>query len=504
MTDPLSTEIPGVAGSRVKPDVELYFLVALVVVSIVMRWIGLDHWPGINGDEAFYAGDARLFLHGLPFSCRTLTGRIITPTYALPTLLLQAFFAPNAWLLRLPAFISGTLSAIFAYPLLKRVLDQPTARIATAWTTCLAVHIAYSRCAWESSQSVPATLLVVYFALRGSPWKTALAWMAATVIHTANVFLFPIAFAPILYDLHQAKRLPRTSWLILWGICLWFIGLLLVNKALPNYQMRIPTAGDCGQFLVGFTRIFSGVLMFSGFSAALRPGVCNILDAATTSGMVLLIATGFRRLKGRDIAFAAGVIVAAAAIFAVANIVPFSVGFERYSLWLALPSLVVFALLWPKGIGARIAAYALSVAMLASFVTFYFVPMAEFGGSSARQCHAGKSDPKYEAAKWISADAAHASTVCIVPEDEEMKWVVVACLLDRHERKLDLIASQSIEDLQDVLLRRNGYLVGYGDGNFGSVIAQLSSKNPSQVFVEKDFLDSAGLPFVKVWKAAKR
>ena len=187
IADEPSTHTSPTLTTPVKPDVEFYVLVFLVAVSILMRWIGLDHWPGISGDEAWSAAQGRLFLRGEPYTWITPTRRIVTPTYALPTLLLQAFFPPNAWLLRLPAFLAGALTAIFSYPLLKRVLDQPKARIAAAWTACLALHIAYSRIGWEMSQTLPATLLVAYFALRGSIWKTALALIVATIIHTINV-----------------------------------------------------------------------------------------------------------------------------------------------------------------------------------------------------------------------------------------------------------------------------------------------------------------------------
>jgi hypothetical protein len=498
-----STCLTTTVRTRVKPDLEFYVLVFLIAVSILMRGIGLDHWPGINGDEAWYAAQARLFLHGEPYTWITPTGGLVAPTYALPTLLLQALFPPNAWLLRLPAFLAGALTTIFSYPLLKRVLDQPRARIAAAWAACLSLHIAYSRLCSETSQTEAAALLVTYFALRGSHWKTVLAFVAASFIHVINVFLFPIAFAPILYDLYQQNKLPRTSWLILWGIGLWFSGLLFLHIVLPNYQMPIPTAIDSYRFLIGFSRIFSGLLVFAGASAKPSPMVSELLDSATTVGILLLIATGIRRLKGRNSAFAAGVAISTLSLFAIGSVLPVSAGYAHYSLWLALPCIVVFALLWPQGVKARIAAYAISTAMLVSFALLYFVPMAEYGGSPTRWAHAGKLDPKFEAAKWMSADAGFVPSVSVLAEDWEIRWVVVDCLLDHPHRKLEMIVPGSV-DLEDFLVKKNGYVAGYANGGLESAVNRLRISRPSTVLVERDFPDSAGLPFVKVWKALNR
>jgi hypothetical protein len=502
MPDEPTARLTTTFATRMKADPEFYVLVSLIAISIVMRWIGLDHWPGINGDEAWSAAQARLFLHGEPFTWITPTRRILTPTYSLPILLLQVFFPPNARLLRLPAFLAGALTAIFSYPLLKRVLDRSKARIAAAWTACLALHIAYSRIGWEMSQTLPATLLVIYFALRGSLWKTALALIAAIIIHTIDVFLFPIALAPILYDLHQKKKLPRPVWLILLGICAWPSALLLLSYAPPDYAFPVPTAINCYRFLIGFSRIFSGVLVFSDFSATLRPVVSELLDSVAVVGILLLFVTGIRRIKGRNLAFTAGVAVSCIFVFAVAGDLPVRVGYERYSLWLALPSIVVFALLWPQGVKPRIVAYALSMGMLASFTVLFFLPMADYGGSPTRPYHAGKLDPKFEAAKWMSADAGTVPSVSVVAEDWNIQWVVVDCLLDHPRRKLEMSVPGSV-DLEDILVKRNGYLAGYANGSLESAVNRLREMSPSTALVEKDFPDSAGLPFVKVWKVLK-
>jgi hypothetical protein len=255
--------------------------------------------------------------------------------------------------------------------------------------------------------------------------------------------------------------------------------------------------------LIGFSRLFSGVLVFAGSSAKPPPVVCELLDSVTTVGILLLIATGMRRLKGRDVAFAAGVAISTLLLFAIASVLPVSPGDERYSLWLALPWIVVFALLWPQGVKARIAAYAISTAMLVSFAVFYFVPMAEYGGSATHWAHAGKVDPKFEAAKWMSADAGLVPSVSVVAEDWEIQWVVVDCLLDHPHRKLEMIDPGSV-NLEDFLVKKNGYVAGYANGGLESAVNHMRITSPSTVLVERDFPDSAGLPFVKVWKARKR
>lgn len=37
---------------------------AIVLAGVALRVIGLDRWPGINGDEAWYGVNAQLLLEG--------------------------------------------------------------------------------------------------------------------------------------------------------------------------------------------------------------------------------------------------------------------------------------------------------------------------------------------------------------------------------------------------------------------------------------------------------
>ena len=99
--------------------------------------------------------------------------------------------------LRSVALVSGLAALAINWLLCRRVFDSRTAAVSTVALAVLPINIAYSRFAWDASQSLAATLPVIYCALgavryadRFGRWIAAsmLALAIAVWVHPTNVF----------------------------------------------------------------------------------------------------------------------------------------------------------------------------------------------------------------------------------------------------------------------------------------------------------------------------
>ena len=103
-----------------------------------------------------------MLLHGEPFSGRTPTGNWLNPFFFAPLVALHALAEPSFELLRITPFASGLLALVVNFFLCRRAFDLRTATISTVVLAVLPINIAYSRFAWDASQSLLFTLPVVY------------------------------------------------------------------------------------------------------------------------------------------------------------------------------------------------------------------------------------------------------------------------------------------------------------------------------------------------------
>ena len=94
----------------------------------------------------------------------TPTGNLANPFFFGPLVLLQACCRPSIAVLRTVSLASGLLAS-GQLAALARVFDRRTAWVSTLALAVLPINIAYSRIAWDASQSLLATLPVLY-----PPW----------------------------------------------------------------------------------------------------------------------------------------------------------------------------------------------------------------------------------------------------------------------------------------------------------------------------------------------
>ena len=172
-------------------------LAAVAATAIAFRCRSLDNVPGINGDEAWYGVQAWEMLHGGNFSPRTPTNNLLNPLMFIPLALLHACFKPSVVLLRIAPLLSGIAALAVNWTLCRRIFDRPTAVISTLILALLPIDIAYSRFAWDASQSLLATLPVWLFSLaavrfparRDAATAAAIACLLpAILVHPTNIF----------------------------------------------------------------------------------------------------------------------------------------------------------------------------------------------------------------------------------------------------------------------------------------------------------------------------
>ena len=129
--------------------------------------------------------------------------------FFLPLVALHTVLPPSFALLRCVSLVSGLLALAVNWGLCRRTFGARTAMISTLLLAVLPIDIAYSRFAWDASQSLLATVLVMYLPLvwfhkqrgpRSLPLAAIVAFVAAVLVHPTNVFAAPLLVVPIVYE----------------------------------------------------------------------------------------------------------------------------------------------------------------------------------------------------------------------------------------------------------------------------------------------------------------
>jgi hypothetical protein len=170
---------------------------ALLAGCVWFRFHALGNVPGINGDEAWYGVQAVELLRGGDFSWRTPPGNPLNPLFFLPVVGLHLLFGPSIAVLRCVSLASGLAALGLNWWLCRRLFGRRTAWISTVALAVLPINIAYSRFAWDASQSLLVTLPVLYCSLAAvQPARRFDRWLAAAIVaqllalwvHPTNIF----------------------------------------------------------------------------------------------------------------------------------------------------------------------------------------------------------------------------------------------------------------------------------------------------------------------------
>jgi hypothetical protein len=409
----------------------------LLAAGVFLRCWHLGNIPGVNGDEAWSGVQALILLGGDDIQWLTPTGNPINPFFLVPLIGLHYFFAPSILLLRITALVSGLAALVANYVLCDRAFDRRTAIVSTLLLALLPIDIAYSRFAWDASQSLLATLFVMYLPLislrnwgdRASTSGAAIfAVVAAIFVHPTNIFAVVFLVVPALYvrrrrilDTTRHATIPAKTWGLAGLVAILGAAAYLARQGAPLVLGRLHGPNELGPFAVNYLRLFSGTTIYQFVSGAgLDRAGAGWFEYTTMAcnlgfGLVALVAVWglVRQLQASasavDVCLVVGWLTMLAAFFLVAGPEAIAPHFERYGICLIAPGALVAArgLDWwirrPRGHRFAAALVVCGWLWAGSFSVNYFQCFLATGGLSHNTFRTAAVEPKQQALEYVLA-----------------------------------------------------------------------------------------------------
>ena len=423
---------------------------AVLAVAVALRVWGLNHVPGLNGDEAWMGVQALRFLDGQPVAWLTPTGNPMNVFHFLPQVALHAALPPSVVTLRLTVLISGILALVVNYLLCQYTFHRRSAAISTLVLAVLPVNIAYCRFAWDASQSLLFTLPIVYGSLLAvrqpnRAWKwllmAGISQLAALVVHPTNIFVAPliVVSACTVYRVPLSRALlaarSRWGWVAIgFGGVTGFaaVGILLKRWVLVAGR-RLVDPGEMGLFAGNYVDFFSGSVIYQFIAGTQR-------DPAELSTMLYRVAALFvmgcvaygiyhqlRLSRQGHRTLLLGVAGITLGLFLIAGPRAVAPHTERYAIGLigATALLAAFGIAWWVRRSGRIATVSWIVAawaVLAVFHCNYLHFIKTTGGESHRAFRTTTVEPKLAAILSIVGRQVHGQPVCILAREWWSYW----------------------------------------------------------------------------------
>lgn len=504
----------------------------LFAVAIVFRIVGLDHLPGINGDEAYYGWVVTALKAGENPPLRSGSGLPLNPLYTgLLYLILFVGPTPSFWALRMPALLSGLAALALAYPLLKRVFDRSTALATTLLLACLPIAIAYSRFGWDQSQAPLISLLCLYFALNRQLFGplaalvialvcAVAAFIIALIVHPLNVFLAPILVGAVIGHVLSLPAEERNASLRRLGIVLVVgavlsitaVSLLLTPEMIqlwhkelaPNIGRRLISGAGWVEFTVLYGDLLSGVTVYEYITGPLPEGSLWLHRGGFWCLLIGLLSLGVPRLIRRreltTLGLLAGLLLSLMAFYLVVGAGGIAPGVERYAMYLVTPSCLAFVLLGrtlgdtSDSRGWQIGVQVVCVSFLISLGCHYFLVLSESGSEQPykyRTFRTGPVEPK-EAAFEVIAKAADEPTMVLAAD-----WWCYRPIqyLSYRRQDIEVVLCRRPEGQSiDVTTPRRRFFVAFAGGTSEQWMATNAAGVPRTTIV-----DYAGRPVLYVW-----
>jgi len=508
-------------------------VLGLVAVAVWFRARSLENIPGTNGDEAWYGVQALQILRGRQFHVQTPTGNPPNPFFLGPVVLLHVFLRPSIALLRLVAVLSGMLALAVNWLLCRWVFDRRTATISTVILAILPINIAYSRFAWDASQSVAATLPVLYFSLaavrfhqrQGQLIVAAIAaQIIAALVHPTNIFAGAAIAVALAVRLRSKKGdgslLPK---LVLATILLTVLALNWTGTSGPLRFVR--RMGEVKQlvdprgqphFSAVYARLFTGSTVYRYI-----PGTRSWLEWPSAEGtegwgidvvlfwIVLAAAVWFLwrswkaegRLEDRVLiwAWALGLL----AFLLLAGPRAITPGWERWAMCLVGPAVVLAArggalCLDASSRRRRLALAAASLAgwlVLADYQQHYFAFIERTGGRSHRTFCTAAVEPKQAALQSILRHR-EPGTAWIVTSQWWNYWPLR--YLGMAEKDVHVVTPEEAETSAEFELAVKDGRVWYVEFSQSKALRRARAALAGRELRQWDFADYSGRPVLCV------
>jgi 4-amino-4-deoxy-L-arabinose transferase-like glycosyltransferase len=465
-------------------DVALLCGLGVVVAAAVgMRAWGLDHVPGVNGDEAWY-GVQMLELRDGRGAWTTPRGNLLNPFFSAPIFLMHLVFEPDFWILRVPALLSGLALIPLTFVFVRRLADEPTAVFATLLAAVLPINLAYSRHGWDPSQSTLVVLITLFCAARRRWWWLAASLLAAAIVHPTNVFVVPVvAIVALAASLGPRDAKSSGSWRSVLALAAVAVPMLCYVLLIPRGSSRAFTGvaerlGDgaaWAEFVVLFSRLFSGVTAYEYFAGDPGWHATLVHDVGFWFLCLPVVALAVRRSAAlrdwRSLSWLVGTVAALLIFFTVAGPRFMQPHRERYALWLVMPSTIGFALCcralitsprayrWALAAGLLIASLA-----LASFARHYLADQATTGGRSAVTFRTAGVEPKAQALDLIRADAGSDARAQVLAGNWWLYWPLRYRAADAPGLFVVAMREEDHRHHLQQVLEEGGYVVGFVGG----------------------------------------
>ena len=532
---------------RWRPHATRWFLacnaLALVLVAVWFRARLLENIPGTNADEAWYGVQALEILEGRSWHVQTPTGNPPNPFFLGPVVFLHTFLHPSMVVLRLVAVLSGMAALALNWWLCRWVFDLRTATISTVLLAVLPINIAYSRFAWDASQSVAATLPVLYFSLaavrfdrhRGR-WIAAAtaALVVAMLVHPTNVFAGAAIAAAVAHwvrwkDVRRIARRSAADRRILAGLAAVAIlaGVLVggwLNTSGPSRftgrmgdvrELIRPRAAP--HFSVLYARLFTGATVYHyipGSHSWLEwprgedVGGWGIDVALFWTAIAAAVWFSWRSWKGRgrmeDRVLVSTWALGLAAFLLIAGTKAMIPGWERFALCLIAPAVVLTArgaaLCFEASSGRRrlVVAAAASLAgwlLVADYRQHYFAFIEQTGGRSHPTFSTAAVEPKQAALRCVLRHRDIQG-----PSDRDTTWIVTTewwnywplRYLGMTERNLRVVTPEEVQGFADYASASRQGRVWYVEFSHSDALRRTQAALAGRKVRQWEFADYSG------------
>ncbi len=501
----------------------------VLLTAIAFRLLGLSNLPGINGDEAWTGVQVMRLIRDEGGTMFTGNGKLDNPFYFALLYLTHLLLDPSFFALRLPAALGGILLIPLAYWLgLRLTGDRTTAWILTLLVACMPINLAYSRFGVGPSQLPLAALITSYFALRRNWPGMIVSFICACLVHPTMVFSGCILIGPAVaafiasdqYTARQKKRLLVGALLS----AVFLLGLLLLLS--PRFYLLMRTRGIGHrmrnpqillQFLMHYGGMISGTTTYT-YLVGPQSTLVRVMHDATFWLVALGVSITYWR-KAKDdplrvplIGLAAGLCASFFASYFIGGINAIKPSLERYSLYLASPTLMLLALM-AGGLRGRLGeqrlkcgALVIGVLWLISFQLRFFVPLRQDGGNSERTGRTARIEPKQQAFERLIADAGDKRPLLIITQDWWNFWPIRYLSFNQHNVRVTTISPllpyfepQQIYPIEQVpqAIRDGAYFIGFiGKARVTTEIRRLPPGSLKRITI----LDAGGRELLGVWR----
>jgi len=489
----------------------------ILALALLARFVWLDSLPGVNGDEAWYGLWAEGLLRDHAWGGMSFTGRPPPLFFIVPLAIVQTVAEPAAWVLRVPALLSGLAFIIVGYAGLRSTMGERPALIFALLSATTPIMIIYSRFGWGASQTPLAEMIFLWACLGGKRVVAVLSLCAAILIHPTNIFLVPILLV-FWYEYIQ-RVIGHVKFSSLLAVVL--IGGALASIPVSLWVGRAPLkdlfASGYWHFqhliilsLVLIGDEFSGITLYRSIVGdPIGLTLHRIIISAVLMGLSVVLFVGARGTQDARITkLAVGVIAAVIPFVIIAG--GDGLRTDRYALFMVAPVLALLSTVLARPFnktstaGLWFAPFLGALALISVWLN-YLEPLRASGGRlstatiDGRAARTAAIEPKKQVAEWVMRCVGQRDTVTLWAESYWLAEPLQYYLF--YEPKISVNMLRSFEWLPEYIhtydlseIPNSGAIVVVFDDSDLDRKLRSTGASPKNTIV-----DAAGRPIIHIY-----